>query len=181
MAESQEVLVKLLTLRAGEELEQVLPPGEESPQVSLAQVAGQEVGGDHCLLARVVSVDTDHITRAEHLVAENRIRLILEDVRSGSNCYCWLFGEYSDAFMRLQVKPSDLVVFSNPRVVRTKLKYKQILPADMSGWTIHCVSRERKLLTFVRMEQGEEEEMMDEALGVHTRNRKCKLEAVLVR
>ena len=83
--------------------------------------------------------------------------------------------------MRLQVKPSDLVVFSNPRVVRTKLKYKQILPADMSGWTIHCVSRERKLLTFVRMEQGEEEEMMDEALGVHTRNRKCKLEAVLMR
>ena len=132
MSESAESLVKLLSLRAGEEVEQVLALGEECPQVGLAQVACQEVEGDHCLVTRLVSVDTDHITRAEHLVAENRIRLIVRDVRSGSKCYCWLFGDYSDAFVSNRVKPSDLVVFRNPRVVKTKLKYKQVLPADMS-------------------------------------------------
>ena len=98
MAESQEALVSLLTLRAGEEMEQVLPPAEECPQVSLAEVARQDVTGNHCLLTRLVSVDTDHITRSEHLVAENRIRLIFQDLSSDSKCYCWLFGDYSDAF-----------------------------------------------------------------------------------
>ena len=58
----EEVLVTLATLRAEEDVEQVLPPGEECPQVSLAEVARQEVEGEHCLLARLVSVDTDHIT-----------------------------------------------------------------------------------------------------------------------
>ena len=160
----EEALVSLLTLRAGEEVEQVLPPGEECPQVSLAQVARQEVEGDHCLLTRLVSVDTDHITRAEHLVAENRIRLILRDVRSGSKCYCWLFGEYSDAFVRLGVKPSDLVVFRNPKVVRTRLKSRKLLPAQMSNWVILCLSKERKLVTFVRVEQEEEEEDMAQSV-----------------
>ena len=163
----EEVLVKLLNLGSEEDAGQVLPSSEECPQVSLAEVARQEVRGDHCLLTRLISVDSDHITRAEHLVAENRIRLILQDVRSGSHCYCWLFGEYSDAFVKHRVKPSDLVLFRNPRVVRTKLKYKQILPAHMSGWTIHCLSRERKLVTFVRLDQAEEEvNVMDEAPGV---------------
>ena len=154
----EDALVSVLSLRAGEEVEQVLPPGEECPQVSLAQVAGQEVEGDHCLVTRLVSVDTDHITRAEHLVAENRIRLILRDARSGSKCYCWLFGDYSDTFVSHRMKPSDLVVLRNPRVVQTKLKYKQILPADMSDWTIHCLSREKKKITFVKMELSEEDQ-----------------------
>ena len=51
----EESLVSLLRLRAGEEVEELLPPGEECPLVSLAQVAGQEVEGDHCLLTSLVS------------------------------------------------------------------------------------------------------------------------------
>ena len=144
--------VKYLSLKTGEDLSLVLPPGEECPQVDLLQAARQDLAGDHCLVGRVESLDTDHITREEHLVSENRLRLILRDSVSGEKFYCWLFGEYSDAFVSRRMRPSDLLVLTKPSVSKTRLKYKQVLPPDMSCWTVYCLTRDKKPLTLVKVE-----------------------------
>ena len=65
----EEELVKLVTLNSEEKFST-----EECPQVSLDQLSRQEAEGDHCLLARLVSLDTEHITRESFRVSENRLR-----------------------------------------------------------------------------------------------------------
>lgn len=146
MEESGDQLVKLMTVSSEEKI-----GTEECPQVSLVQVASQEVVGDHCLVASLVRVDTEHITKEKDGVHENRLRVILRDILSGVKFYCWLFGAYSDAFVRLEVTPSDLVVVTSPRLVETKKYYRQRLPADISPWTVHCRSREKKILKIYRV------------------------------
>ena len=140
--ERMEELVKLVTVSSEEKFST-----EECPQVSLrlaCQLSRQEAVGDHCLLARLVSLDTEHITWERDRVSENRLRVILRDTSSGLEFFCWLFGAYSEAFLRLEVSPSDLVVLTNPKLVKTKKRYKQILPADIFPWTVQCLSREKK-------------------------------------
>ena len=142
---TRESPVKVMHLRAGQE------PVVGCPQVSLATAAGHQVEGDHCLVARLVRRDTEHITREKHLVSESRIRVILQDTNSGEQFFCWLFGEYSDIFVKEEVKPGDVVVLTSPTTVKTKKKYKQELPANISGWTVHCLTREKKLVSFVKV------------------------------
>lgn len=67
------------------------------------QVGSLQVSGNHCICLRVISVET-HITKQTHLVAENRIRCVLQDFPSGDKVYCWFFGEYSDGLGKFQMK-----------------------------------------------------------------------------
>ena len=150
---SEEVaLVSVLPLPPGEEVDCLLPPGPECPLRSLAEVAGVGLEAEHCLCLRVETVET-HITHQTHLVAENRLRCVLRDVMSDLKCYCWFFGDYSDLLVRHAVTAGDMVIMVRPRVVKTKLKYRQVLPEDMSCWTIHCLMRDRRPVTLVKVEQ----------------------------
>ena len=78
----------------------------------------------------------EQVNTAKHLVAVNRTRCILMVVNSEDRSFCWVFGSYSDIIKMLGVM--DLVMICCPTVVRTKLKPKQVLPPNMSTWTIHC-------------------------------------------
>merc|ERR1719410_1690751 len=49
-----------------------------------------------------------------------------------------------------------------PRVVKTKLKYRQVLPEDMSCWTIHCLMQDRRQVTLVKVDQ-EKSKVTEEA------------------
>ena len=149
MEECGDQLVKLMTVSPEEKIGTA-----ECPQVSLVQAASQEVVGDHCLVASLVRFDTEHITKEKDIVPENRLRVILRDIHSGVKFYCWLFGGYSDAFVRLEVTPSDLVVLTSPTLVETKKYYRQRLPADISPWTVQCRSREKKTLKIYRVKSS---------------------------
>jgi len=95
----------------------------------------------------------EQINTAKHLVAVNRTRCILKEVDSGDRSFCWFFGEYSNSMVRLRVMEKDLVIICSPIVVKTKLKPKQVLPPNMSPWTIHCLERDpQPRVIFVRQE-----------------------------
>ena len=117
--------VSVLPLPPGEEVACLLPPEAECPQVRLAEAGEGRVAGDHCLNLRVETIEP-HINYETHLVPVNRIRCVLRDVKSGEKCYCWFFGDYSDQLVSTGVQVGDHVIIINPRVIRTKLKYKQV-------------------------------------------------------
>ena len=156
-----DVLVSVMPLPPGEDVDCLLPPEPECPLRSLDEVGGGEVRGEHCLCLRVESVET-HITQQTHLVAENRVRCVLRDGMSDLKCYCWFFGEYSDELVRHGVRTGDMVIMLRPRVVRTKLKFKQVLPEDMSCWTIHCLMADRLPVTLVKVDQERRKEQEQE-------------------
>ena len=117
--------VTMLPLPPGEEVACLLPPEAECPQVRLAEAGEGRVAGEHCLNLRVETIEP-HINYETHLVPVNRIRCVLRDVKSGEKCYCWFFGDYSDQLVSTGVQVGDHVIIINPRVLRTKLKYKQV-------------------------------------------------------
>ena len=119
------VPVSVLPLPPGEDIDCLLPPELECPLVNIAEVGEARVPASHCVCLTVEAIET-HITHQIHLVPENRIRTVLRDIQSGDKCYCWMFGDYSDNLVRMGVKTGDMVIIRNPRVVRTKLKYKQV-------------------------------------------------------
>ena len=54
----------------------------------------------------------------------------------------------------LGVMEKDLVMICCPTVVRTKLKPKQVLPPNISTWTIHCLERDpQPSVTFFRQDE----------------------------
>ena len=117
--------VSVLPLPPGEEVACLLPPEAECPQVGLAEAGEGRVAGDHCLNLRVETIEP-HINYETHLVPVNRIRCVLRDVKSGEKCFCWFFGDYSDQLVSTGVQVGDHVIIINPRVLCTKLKYKQV-------------------------------------------------------
>ena len=137
------------------------PPGDTV--VSLIHidhilVSVEEAGTKPGLLNRVicceVEVIEEQINTAKHLVAVNRTRCILKDVENDERSFCWFFGEFSDSIVRLGVMKKDMVMISSPTVVKTKLKPKQVLPPNLSSWTIHCVERDPELrVIFLRQEE----------------------------
>ena len=122
--------VSVLPLPPGEEVACLLPSEAECPQVGLAEAGEGRVAGDHCLNLRVETIEP-HINYETHLVPVNRIRCVLRDVKSGEKCYCWFFGDYSDQLVSTGVQVGDHVIIINPRVIRTKLKYKQVRIKDL--------------------------------------------------
>ena len=154
VAEEGCVPVSVLPLPPGEEVDCLLPPEPECPIKTLAEVAEGGLRGEHCLCLKVETVET-HITFQTHLVAENRVRCVLRDIMSDLKCYCWFFGDYSDQLVSHGMRTGDMVIMVRPRVVKTKLKYRQVLPEDMSCWTIHCLMRDRRPVTLVKVEQEE--------------------------
>ena len=151
------VPVSTLPLPPGEEVDCLLPPEPECPLKTLAEVAEAGMESQHCLCLRVETVET-HITHQTHLVAENRVRCVLRDVMSDLKCFCWFFGDYSDHLVSHGVRTGDMVIMVRPRVVKTKLKHRQVLPEDMSPWTIHCLMRDRRPVTLVKVEQERRKE-----------------------
>ena len=121
----QRVPVTMLPLPPGEDVDCLLPPELECPLVNITEVGEARVPVSHCVCLRVEIIET-HITHQIHLVPENRIRCILRDIQSGEKCYCWMFGDYSNNLVSMGVKTGDMVIIENPRVVKTKLKYKQV-------------------------------------------------------
>ena len=96
----------------------------------------------------------EQVNTAKHLVAVNRTRCILREVISQERSFCWFFGSYSDSMKMLGVMEKDLVMICCPTVVRTKLKPKQVLPPNMSTWTIHCLERDpQPSVTFFRQDE----------------------------
>jgi len=104
----------------------------------------------------VVEKMEEQINTAKHMVAINRTRCILMEIESQERSYCWFFGPYSDSMARLGMREKDLVMICCPTVVRTKLKPKQVLPPNLSTWTIHCLERDpQPSVTFFRLEDQE--------------------------
>ena len=127
--------VELLPVPPGCELESLVP-------ADCTLVKGWQAAcgpGSFALCCRVERLERQ-ITPELHLVKTPRTRCVLRCIASGERAYCWFFGEYSTEAARLGVRDGDAVVVVRPRVVPTKVKWKQVLPPDLGPWTVHCTA-----------------------------------------
>eukprot|EP00092_Neocalanus_flemingeri_P012573 GFUD01013551.1.p1 GENE.GFUD01013551.1~~GFUD01013551.1.p1 ORF type:complete len:322 (-),score=107.52 GFUD01013551.1:6-971(-) len=151
--------VELLSLPPGDTAESVLPI---SYMLATVEEVGTGTADKKSVICCEVEVMEEQINSAKHLVAVNRTRCILKEVETGDRSFCWFFGEYSDSLVRLGVVEKDLVMICCPTVVRTKLKPKQVLPPNMSGWTIHCLEKDpAPRVIFVRKEEQQPSQEME--------------------
>jgi len=147
-------VVDLLPLPPGETMEAMIPINYA--MASVEQVGKGEVHKEQSSICCVVEKMEDQINTAKHMVAVNRTRCILTDVINQQRSYCWFFGAFSDRMLELGVMERDFVMICCPTVVRTKLKPRQVLPPNMSTWTIHCQEKDpQPSVTFLRQEDQE--------------------------
>ena len=152
--------VELLPLPPGDTVHSLIPLNYILAKMD--EIGTGNVDKGKCAICCEVEILEEQINTAKHLVAVNRTRCILKEVNSEVRSFCWFFGEYSNSMVKLGVREKDMVMICCPTVVRTKLKPKQVMPPNMSTWTIHCIEKDPEpSITFFRQEEQEPSKEID--------------------